>query len=88
MNFQNKLTRAAMALMALAACVPAADTSGKILGTVKDPAGELIPHAVATLKNKANGVKQTTRADEQGAFAFPVVPVGEYQLVVRIPSAS
>jgi hypothetical protein len=53
----------------------AADTSGKILGTVKDPAGNLIPQASVTLTNKATGVKQATRADAQGAFAFPVAGV-------------
>src|SRR5579872_7341283 len=61
-----------------------ADTSGKILGTVKDPAGNLVPQAAVTLTNEANGVKQTTQADDQGTFAFPVVPVGAYELVVSI----
>jgi hypothetical protein len=84
MNFRNKL--AVMTTVLLAFCTSAfgADTSGKILGTVKDPAGNLIPHAAATLTNKATGVKQTTQADDQGAFAFPVIPVGAYELVVSI----
>jgi hypothetical protein len=81
MNLSNKLA-AALALAALTHAVSAADTSGKILGTVKDPTGNLIPHAEAILTNKATGVKQTTRADDQGAFAFPVVAVGAYDLVV------
>ena len=86
MSIQNRLTRGAMALVAFAAAAFAADTSGKILGTVKDPAGNLVPHAAATLTNKATGVKQTTQSDDQGAFAFPVVPVGAYELVVSIES--
>jgi hypothetical protein len=36
------------------------------------------------LTNKATGVKQTTQGDDQGAFAFPVVPVGAYELLVSI----
>src|SRR5580704_10862524 len=82
MILRNRLTAAAMALMAFATTALAADTSGKILGTVKDPAGNLIPHVVATLTNKSTAVKQTTQADDQGAFAFPVVAVGAYDLVV------
>ena len=82
MIFQNGLTRGAMALVAFAAGAFAADTSGKILGTVKDPAGNPIPQAAATLTNKATAVKQTTQADDQGAFAFPVIAVGAYELVV------
>jgi Carboxypeptidase regulatory-like domain len=84
MIFQNGLARGAIALVAFAATALAADTSGKILGAVKDPAGNLIPHAAATLTNKATGVKQTTQADDQGAFAFPVVPVGVYELVISV----
>src|ERR1700720_3360659 len=84
MSFRNKLTMGAMALVALTVTALAADTSGKILGTVKDPAGNLIPHAAATLTNKATGVKQKTETDDQGEFAFPVISVGAYELVVSI----
>ncbi len=63
-----------------------ADTTGKILGTVKDQTGNVIPHAATTLTNKATGVKQTTQTDDQGAFAFPVVPVGAYELVISVES--
>jgi len=88
MIFRNRLTVGAMVLVAFASVAIAADTSGKILGTVKDPAGNLIPHAAATLTNKATGVKQTTQADDQGGFAFPVVPVGAYELVISIENFS
>ncbi len=36
------------------------------------------------MTNKATGVKQTTQAGNQGAFAFPVVPAGVYELVISI----
>ena len=84
MIFQNRLTRGAVALIAFAFAASAADTSGKVLGTVKDPAGNFIPHATATLVNKATGAKQATQSDDQGGFAFPVVPVGLYELMVSI----
>jgi len=48
MIFWNRLTRNAVALIAFAFAALAADTSGNILGTVKDPAGNFIPHATAT----------------------------------------
>ncbi|MGH7970952.1 MAG: carboxypeptidase regulatory-like domain-containing protein, partial [Limisphaerales bacterium] len=59
-----------------------ADTTGKVLGTVRDPAGDPIPHASTALTNRANGAKETTQTDGQGAFAFPVVPIGIYELLV------
>jgi hypothetical protein len=43
-------------LLSLLGSAWGADTSGKILGTVKDPAGNLIPHANVTLTNRATGV--------------------------------
>jgi hypothetical protein len=43
MIFRNGLTRGAMASMTFVFAAFGADTSGKILGTVKDPAGNLIP---------------------------------------------
>ena len=83
MTFPNRMIISAVAFAASAIFAFAADISGKIVGTVKDPAGNLIPRAAATLTNKATGVKQTTQADDQGAFAFPVVPVGAYELVIK-----
>jgi Carboxypeptidase regulatory-like domain len=80
--FSKKISAATMVLLAMSAGAPAADTSGKISGTVKDQSGNLIPHAAVTLTNKANGVKQAAQADAQGAFVFPVAPVGSYELVV------
>jgi len=65
MILRNRLTRGALALAAVAAAAFGADTSGKILGTVKDPAGNLIPRVAASLTNRATGVKQNTRADER-----------------------
>jgi hypothetical protein len=82
MSWMQKLSIELAVLLALITGAFAADTSGKILGTVKDPAGNLIPHAGVTLTNKATGVKQATRADVEGSFAFPVVPVGVYELIV------
>jgi len=84
MIFRNVLTGSAMALVAFAAAAFAADTSGKILGTVKDPAGNVIPHVMAILTNRSTRVKQTTQADDAGRFAFPGVPVGTYELAISI----
>jgi hypothetical protein len=84
MTSVQKMSRAIAVLLALFGSARAADTSGKILGTVKDPAGNLIPHASVTLTNRATGIKQATQGDNAGAFAFPIVPVGSYELVVTM----
>jgi hypothetical protein len=84
MNSRIKPMIMAAALVTLCGGLLHADTTGKILGTVKDQTGNAIPHAAATLTNKATGVTQKTDTDDRGAFAFPVVPVGTYDLAVSI----
>lgn len=88
MTIVQKMSLKLAVLLALITGAWAADTSGKILGTVKDPAGNLAPQASVTLTNKATGVKQTTHADAQGEFAFPVVPVGTYELLVTMETSA
>src|SRR5580658_2042157 len=80
---KRKLT-AVIILTTVIGLASAADTSGKITGVVMDPAGNLIPGSSVTLTNKSTGVKRASPADSQGVFAFPVVPVGTYDLIVTI----
>jgi hypothetical protein len=84
MIFTRKLIAAAAMFLALSVGSFAADTSGKVLGTVIDPSGNPIPQAAVALINKATGVKQEAMTDGQGGFAFPVVPVGAYDLSVNV----
>ena len=87
-----KLCRSAFAIMTqtvlllcagvLLCAVASADVSGKVTGTVKDPSGAVLPQATAVLTNTATGAAQTGTSDAQGAFVFPVVPVGAYTLDV------
>jgi hypothetical protein len=60
-----------------------ADDGGKVMGTVKDPTGAVIPNAQVDLTNKATGIAQHTVTDPVGAYTFPLVSVGTYTLTVR-----
>lgn len=73
----------------LAACsilfllnVVRADVGGKIAGVVKDQTDAVIPGATVIAVNTATGVKQTTKTDDQGNYAFPVLAVGQYEIDV------
>lgn len=59
-----------------------ADVRGKISGVVKDPTEAVIAGATVDAVNTATGMKQTTKTDEQGSYAFPVLPVGQYEIDV------
>jgi hypothetical protein len=67
------------ALMALA---QSQASTGQIVGTVKNPAGELVPGATVTVTNPATGLSRTLTTDEQGGFRAVSLPSGEYTVDV------
>jgi Carboxypeptidase regulatory-like domain/TonB dependent receptor len=67
-----------VALLALPAA--AQQSTGTIVGTVTDPSGAAVQGATVTAKDTERGTTLTTKSNEDGAFDFPVVPVGSYQV--------
>ena len=61
-----------------------AQAGGSVTGTVKDPSGGVIPGATITLTNATLGNQFNAVSDGQGAYAFPNVPVGRYDLLVNL----
>ncbi len=55
-------------------------TTGSISGTVKDPAGAVVPDIAVIAKGSATGVQQNAVTNAQGFYAFPSLPVGMYEL--------
>jgi hypothetical protein len=55
--------------------------TGRIVGTVKDPSGAVIPGATITVTNIAQGTRIKARADNKGDYAFPSLPVGTYDVL-------
>jgi len=69
-------------LLAFIAGVPAMaqeETAG-ITGTVVDPGGAPVKDATVTVKDNDRGTAQSTQTNDTGAFTFPRLPVGSYQL--------
>ncbi|HSK09036.1 MAG TPA: TonB-dependent receptor [Vicinamibacterales bacterium] len=64
-----------------AASRAAHEEPGSIHGVAVDPSGKRVPHARLVLAT-AVGVVVTSEADEAGAFGFPAVPAGRYELRV------
>jgi hypothetical protein len=65
-----------------------AQVGGRITGTVQDPSAAAISEAAVTVVNSATGVKQATKANEQGVYTFPAVPVGQYNIEISAPGFS
>jgi hypothetical protein len=77
---------AALALTALLLATPAhAQTTGSLRGTVKDVSGAVIPHATVIVINTATSAQRDGVTDDQGAYAFTLLPIGRYDLEITFP---
>jgi hypothetical protein len=63
----------------------AADTNGRIKGTVTDSTGAVIPGAKIIATNALTGVKFTTTSQKDGEYLFPQLPVGTYSISATSP---
>ncbi len=77
-------------LMLLAVCgallqAHAQSESGKVVGTVKDAAGAVVPGATLTITNPSNGLVLTTKSNGNGELLIPAVPRGNY--IAKIEAA-
>lgn len=75
--------RLSATVMLTCLCLEAQIDTGGVAGTIKDPAGALVPNALITLTNDATGVSQKTQSSSGGAYVFNAVPVGTYTLKVE-----
>ncbi len=55
-----------------------AQSSGTILGVVKDSSGGVVPGVTVTVRNTENNQTRTATTADDGAYRIPTVPVGPY----------
>jgi hypothetical protein len=72
-------------LVATAALRAQVAGAGNIQGTVADSTGAFIPGATVTLTDAATKVTHTAATDSSGAYAFPNINVGTYNVSVSAP---
>jgi outer membrane receptor protein involved in Fe transport len=56
---------------------------GTILGNVTDSSGAAVPGATVTIKNVDTGLVRTVVSSEDGSFATPELPIGNYSVTVE-----
>src|SRR5262252_2137249 len=71
---------AVLVLALLSAPVAFGQVFGRISGTVKDPAGAVVPGVAVIAVSTETGIKSTTVTDIQGFYSFPSLPVGHYDV--------
>ncbi len=71
-------------LLALSAAVLAAQTdTGRIVGSVLDATGAVVPGAAITVKNERTGLERSATANDQGIYIATQLPPGAYSVTAR-----
>ncbi len=68
----------------LAPSAPAQTVSGRVVGSVQDPSGGVLPGATVLLEQPTTGFQQTQVTNDTGEFVFTFVPPGEYAVTVSM----
>jgi hypothetical protein len=62
-----------------------AAAGGSISGTVQDRSGAVVPRANVTATNTDTGVRQVVATNGTGAYSFPSLPIGHYNVDIAAP---
>jgi hypothetical protein len=79
----RKGVRALSFFVLLSSALAWASVGGSISGTVKDPSGRVVAKSNVVVREANTGLSYQSRTDSRGAYSFPVLPVGHYQLEVQ-----
>ncbi len=72
-------------LLASESLMEAQTSQGRILGTVVDPSGAVVPLAKVTITNSQTGIARTVVTTVAGGYAAPNLEPGSYEVVVQAP---
>src|SRR5215467_5340358 len=56
----------------------AQESTARLLGTITDPSGAVIPHVSVVARNLATGLEKKTLSNESGDYSIPLLPIGSY----------
>ena len=76
---------AAVSLLMIAPQSEAQTVTGRILGTVRDPQGAVIPNAAISARSVETGAERTAVTDVSGGFSIVSVPAGAYDMTATAP---
>jgi hypothetical protein len=72
----------ALFLVLLAGIAVSQQETGRIIGTIKDPSGAVVPGAAIAIKNIATGAQRATESGSDGVFVVPNLQPGIYEVSV------
>ena len=72
-----------LTLLLCVCCLWAAEPTGTIAGSITDPSGAAVVNAKITVTALATGLTRTGQSAADGGYVFPLLPVGNYSVVVE-----
>ncbi|HJQ31555.1 MAG TPA: TonB-dependent receptor [Pyrinomonadaceae bacterium] len=78
----RKFTGIALALLVFALTAFAQTSAGRLVGTVTDPGGAVIPNATVTAKDNQTGRERTVQASSEGAYEMAQLEAGTYTVTI------
>src|SRR5688572_20338819 len=67
-------------LISVATLLRAQTTTGRIVGTVTDESGAVIPGVEVVVRNPATGLVRNVLTNESGTFTVPLLPPSVYEV--------
>ena len=81
-NPNSRVFWAGLLLILVAFTATAQEFRGLVAGKITDPNGAVVPGSKVEIKNVETGIMSSAVTGEDGAYSFPLLPPGKYQLTV------
>src|SRR5262245_53095345 len=78
------IVRTVILLFVSASALWGQTTNATLRGSITDQSGALLPGVTVSVRNQGTGVERTTLSDETGNYQVAALPVGVYQIDVRL----
>src|SRR5206468_10282272 len=78
------IVRILFLLLVTATAVSGQTTNATLRGSITDQSGAVLPGVTISVRNQGTGVERTTLSDETGNYQVAALPVGTYQIDVRL----
>lgn len=72
------------ACLSISTAFPQSSTTGKVIGTITDSSGAVVPKADVQLLNTGTNAVAAATSNEAGEYSFPSVLPGAYKLTVKM----
>jgi len=85
MNGKGSIILPIAILLVLLSCgIGYAQSTGAIVGTVKETTGAVIPGAVVKITNQGTGITREIASDDNGRYVAESLPVGVYDITTEV----